>query len=84
MQPRTQGLLCTRLGKEGPGKCWSRVRQILQESWSISPRAGFVEIMTGGKEKFAKGQWRSDTSCCILFLICKQGMKNIYCFYTLQ
>ena len=39
------------LGKEGPGKRWSRVRQILQESWSISPRAGFVEIMTGGKGK---------------------------------
>ena len=50
-QPRTQGLLCTRLGKEGPGKRWSRVRQILQESWSISPRAGFVEIMTGGEGK---------------------------------
>ena len=55
VQPRTQGLLFLRRGEEGPGKRWSRDRQILQDSWSISLRAGFMKIKTGGRRKFAKG-----------------------------
>ena len=56
-QPRTQGLPARffkygRQSGRGPGKRWSRVRQILQDSWSISLRAGFMEIKTGGDEKF--------------------------------
>ena len=39
---------------EGPGKLWSRVRQILQKSWSICLRAGFLEINTGGAIKSSR------------------------------
>ena len=45
------GLVANWWQRRSPGKRWSRVRQILQDSWSISLRAGFMEINTGGRRK---------------------------------
>ena len=47
--PRTQGFLNEDFQSgEGPGKLWSLFRLILQELWSMSLRAGFLEIKIGG------------------------------------
>ena len=45
------GLVANWWQRRSPGKRWSRVRQILQDSWSISLRSGFMEIKTGGRRK---------------------------------
>ena len=70
-QPRTQGLPARffkygRQSGRGPGKRWSRVRQILQDSWSISLRAGFMEIKTGGRRKVHEYYLYSFIFCCNL------------------
>ena len=70
---------------EGPGKLWSRVRQILQKSWSICLRAGFLEINTGGAIKSSRqddGGLLNCTGYLYSFsFYCNFSLK--YCFYTL-
>jgi hypothetical protein len=78
------GLVANWWQRRSPGKRRSRVRQILQDSWSISLRAGFMKIKTGGTTKSSRMELELPRIIYILLFFVVIFLFSIYFVYILE